>query len=171
MKRKEERADARGRTTTKKRKPNPRKLSAAEIQAIEDRREKVAHLWGMQLSVRQIETKLANPGKDRDGNIIPPLCNPKTGKPWGKSAIQDDIEFIRATWRAEYSADIMEQRIKVGSEIEVLQKTTGDPKVKLACIQTKMKLWGLESPQKLAIGGPDGEELIVTVRTDRELKG
>jgi hypothetical protein len=121
----------------------------------------------MQLSVRQIAAKLAKPGKDRDGDLIPPLVSPKTGKPWTLRTVQRDIDFIRATWREKYCADIMEQKIQTGAEIETLQKSTGDPKVKLACIQTKMKLWGLEAAQKMDIN----EELIVTVKTERELKG
>lgn len=133
-----------------------KKLTAAERQAIDERREHVAQMWALKMTVRQIAAKLENPGKDKNGNYIPPCINPKTGKPWSKSEIQRDIEFIRAELRKEYCADIMEHRIDQLAEIDALQRSTADPRVRLSCIQTKMRLLGTEAPQKLEHTGKDG---------------
>lgn len=74
-----------------------RKKSKGES-IIHRRREMVARLALRGLSVRNITRALEH--------VDPPIVNPRTGKPFGKSVVSDDLQFLKGEWQEEASREI-----------------------------------------------------------------
>lgn len=119
-----------------------RKSSEAER---ERRREVVARLLVRGLSERAITAALAEHG------FVSP-----TGRPWGRTSVQRDIEAVRQQWRAAATADIavhVEGQLATLREVQREAWKNGDGDLVLKAHDRMAKLLGTDAAQKVEVSG------------------
>lgn len=112
-------------------------LSTSNQDAIQLRREAVASLRLRGLSQREITVALASQN--------PPIVNPTTGEPYSSITIKNDLDALKAEWRANASVDTAEHMARQLAELWNIKRAAWgakDPELALKALDREMKLTG-----------------------------
>lgn len=91
---------------------NPRNERAKLAAMVDDRRARVASYKVRGFSVRQTEAALPGDG----------CTNPKTGKPWSRGVIEQDLQFLTERWQTEAKRDIGEHIARELEKIDEVER-------------------------------------------------
>ena len=162
--------------------PIPLKKRGAHKNLVIARQERVARLFTLMYSVREIQAEMADLQSDYY------IVNPTTGQPYSIGTIQSDIDELRTQAIENASADMEAHRTKqLAMCMEALREAWREP-VDLPGIERFMKLWmkltGTDTSitlnqinfnqqnntQNNIFIGEDGEPREITDMSDEELR-
>lgn len=122
--------------------PNSERQTGAKR---DQRRFEVARLSVHGLTVREITDELERQG----------MTNPSTGRAWGRSTIQCDLDALRTEWRERAIADVTEHRARLLEELRQVKRAAwdqGDLGNVLRAISQERALLGVDQDPETATG-------------------
>lgn len=162
--------------------PFPLKKRGAHKNLVVARQERVARLFTLMYTVREMQAEMADPDSDYY------IFNPHTGQPYSIGTIQGDIDVLRTQSVENASADMEAHRVKqLAMCMEGLREAWREP-VDLYSVEKFMKLWmkltGTDTSitlnqinfnqqhntQNNIFIGEDGEPRDITDMSDEELR-
>lgn len=132
-------------------------LSTANNDAIELRRERVAHLRLRHLSAREIAVELASGDN--------PLLNPETGEPYTHTTVLNDLKALKKDWRKSANSATEEHVARQFAEMQEVKReawTQKDGDLVVKVIDKEMKLLG-------TMKQPDGIQININIELVAQL--
>lgn len=110
------------------------------------------------ISRRQLQAMLAGP-ENKGG-----MRNPRTGKPYGLSTIQKDVDYIRAEWQSlrVQSMDVwVAHELALYEELEMQAWRDNNLSEVRLISAARRKLLGIDAPERQEITGVDGGPIVI----------
>lgn len=94
------------------------------------------------------------------------FINPRTGKPYSKITIKNDLDALKKEWREEAASTIEEHQARQFQEIQDVKQmayTQQDGTLALRAIDLEMKLLGTKAPDRLDVNMNINYGLVIEV--------